>query len=373
MYDGKKVVVAGHICLDITPVYPMESNKDTDIFKPGKLVTMDGVSISTGGAVANTGIALGLLGINVRLIAKVGNDEFGKIVSDCLDQYHISSEKNLIVAQNTSTSYTVVIAPPNCDRMFLHCPGANDTFRTGDIDYAQIRDASLFHFGYPPLMKVMYENDGEELVRLFQDVKSLGVATSLDMAGIDPYSEASKADWKLILKRVIPYADFFMPSADELCFMIDPERHAEWTKRANGDDMMKFINPDEDVAPLAEALVDNYHAKVVVIKCGCKGIYYKTAGYHAMSEIGANIPINLKDWTEKSGWIKAFKPDVIRSSTGAGDVSIAAFLATTLEGLPIRDCARYAAAEGASCLEGYDALSSLRTIPELAQMFLMGF
>jgi len=373
MYDGKKVVVAGHICLDIIPVYPAEGNLGTDIFKPGKLVTMDGVNISTGGAVANTGIALGMLGVDVRLIAKVGNDEFGRIISDCLDQYHIHSEKNLIVAQNTSTSFTVVIAPPDCDRMFLHCPGANDTFRTGDLDYAQIRDAALFHFGYPPLMKKMYENDGEELVRLFQDVKSLGVATSLDMAGVDPLSEASQADWRLILKRVIPYADFFMPSAEELCYMIDRDRYEEWSERAKGDDVMKYIDPETDVAPLAQMLVSNFHAKVVVIKCGCKGIYYKTAGYNAMSEIGANIPINLNDWTEKEGWTRAFRPVCIRSATGAGDVSIAAFIAATLEGMPVKDCVRFAAAEGASCLEGYDALSSLRTIPELAKMFLMGY
>ena len=372
MFDGKKVVVAGHICLDITPIFPMWWNSSENMLRPGKLLAMDGVSVNSGGAVANTGLALNLLGVDVSLIAKIGNDEFGRLIIECLDKYHIDSEKDLIKSPNVSTSYTVVVAPPDSDRMFLHCPGANDTFNTGDVDYSKIREASLFHFGYPPLMRRMYENDGEELVRLFQDVKSLGVATSLDMAGVDGDSEAGGVNWNYILKRVVPYVDFFLPSAEELCYMMDRDRYNEWVARAQGDDMMKYVDPVEDVAPLAKKLIEQYHAKVVVIKCGCKGMYYETADYHILAEIGANIPINLKDWTEKSGWVKSFEPDVIKSGTGAGDVSIAAFIATLLEGMSIKDCVRFATAEGASCLESYDALSSIRTIPELSKMFLTG-
>ena len=47
----KKVIVAGHICLDITPEFPDNGKKISDIFLPGKLVEMKGASVSTGGAV----------------------------------------------------------------------------------------------------------------------------------------------------------------------------------------------------------------------------------------------------------------------------------------------------------------------------------
>ena len=107
----------------------------------------------------------------------------------------------------------------------------------------------------------------------------------------------------------------------------------------------------------ARKLADNENKKVVV---------YLNKGF------SANLPINLKNWTDVSGWVKPYKPHVIKSGTGAGDTSIAAFIATVLEGMSIKDCVRYAAAEGACCLEGYDALSSIRTIPELSKMFLMG-
>lgn len=372
MINGKKVVVAGHICVDITPIFGDGVMDPEKLFAPGKMLFMDGASVNAGGAVANTGLAMSILGADVSLIGKVGNDEFGRLLFECLEKYHIDAERDMIVSPNVSTSYSVVIAAPDHDRMFLHCAGANDTFCTNDIDYSRIRDASLFHFGYPPLMKHMYQNDGDELIRLFQDIKALGIATSLDMSGIDPHSELGEVDWERILRGVLPYVDFFMPSAEELCIMTDPERFSEWEERAKGDDVMKYVDVRTDIKPLADKIIDNYHGKVVVVKCGCQGIYYKTAGYNMISEIGANVITNVPGWSEKEAWIKAYRPSVIRSATGVGDTSIAAFLTSALEGMNIQDCARFAAAEGACCLEGYDALSTLRTIPELQKMFLMG-
>ena len=50
-----KIVVAGHICLDITPVFSSDKVQPlSKVLIPGKLVQMKDVSISTGGAVANT-------------------------------------------------------------------------------------------------------------------------------------------------------------------------------------------------------------------------------------------------------------------------------------------------------------------------------
>lgn len=374
MRENKKVVVAGHICLDITPLFSQDSSIEEPFIKPGKLVNIGNARVSTGGSVANTGLALDLLGLDVSMIGKIGNDEFGRLILDCFEKYRIAGVNDMIISPNASTSYSVILAPAGCDRMFLHFPGANDTFSTSDLDYSRIRDAAIFHFGYPPLMAHMYENDGDDLVRMFQDVKSLGVATSLDLACMDHGNNvgAATANWKFILKRVLPYVDFFLPSAEEICMMIDSNRYNEWLERANGNDICEYLDVEKDVKPLADLLVEHFHAKVVVIKCGCKGLYYKTAGSSDMSNIGANAAIKLSAWADKEGYIKAYAPDVYRSATGCGDAAIAAFLAGVLEGMTIKDCARLAAAEGACCLEGIDSFSTLRTIPELQQAFLMG-
>ena len=93
-----------------------------------------------------------------------------------------------------STSYSIVLAPPGIDRIFLHDPGANDSFCADDIPDRLLEGAALFHFGYPPIMRRMYEEDGAELVRLLSRVREKGAAVSLDLAAVDPESDAGKAE-----------------------------------------------------------------------------------------------------------------------------------------------------------------------------------
>lgn len=130
------------------------------------------------------------LGADVSLAGKVGKDAFGSMVKNMLDDYQAG--EGLLIAEGESTSYSVILALEGIDRIFLHNSGANDTFRAEDMPEEDLKEAALFHFGYPPLMRNMYVNDGEELVKLLQKAKAAGASTSLDMASVDPFSEAGK-------------------------------------------------------------------------------------------------------------------------------------------------------------------------------------
>ncbi len=124
----------------------------------------------------NTGLAMKVLGADVKLMGKVGTDDFGKLVLSQLKEYGV--ESGMIVAEGDETSYSVVISVAGIDRIILHDSGANNTFTMEDIDFDLVRDASLFHFGYPSIMRSMYQDGGAPMVELFRKVKSLGVATS---------------------------------------------------------------------------------------------------------------------------------------------------------------------------------------------------
>lgn len=357
----KKIISAGHICLDITPVFPAEKqyNQLNDILEPGKLINVDAANVNTGGSVANTGLALKILGENVELMGKVGNDAFGNMIADILSKYGAGG---LIKDENSSSSYSVVLAIPGIDRVFLHNPGANDTFTNSDIPESSLNDAALFHFGYPPLMRSMYLNDGEELVKIFKRVKEKDIATSLDFAAIDSKAESGKVDWKSILKRVLPYVDFFVPSFEELCYIIDPERFE--ALNAMGGDMAENIDMERDAKPLADKLLA-MGCKVVLIKCGIQGMYYKTADKAVISQVGERLGLDIDVWSDKEGIQPCFKAEKVLSATGAGDTSIAAFLASVLEGYEPAKCVALAAAEGAQAVTTYDALSGLKTLEEL--------
>lgn len=360
----KKIISAGHICLDITPVFSEEKkvNKLSEILEPGKLINVDAANVNTGGSVANTGLALKILGENVELMGKVGNDAFGNMISEILNKYGAGG---LIVDDNDSSSYSVVIAVPGIDRIFLHNPGANNTFTNEDIPEKSLDDAALFHFGYPPLMRSMYINDGDELVKIFERMKERNIATSLDLAAIDPESEAGRMDWKLILKRVLPFVDFFVPSFEELCFILNREKYD--CLASLGGDMAENLNIEEDVKPLADELI-SMGCKIVLIKCGVQGIYYKTATSEMISRVGNRIALNVDEWSLKEGMQPCIKAEKVLSATGAGDTSIAAFLASVVRGKKIEKCVRLAAAEGACAVTTYDALSGLKSIEELEEL-----
>lgn len=369
---SKKVIVAGHICLDITPVFPEGRKQNVaDILQPGKLIEMGEADIHTGGAVANTGLAMRILGADATLMGKVGTDALGDMVCSILQKY--DAQDGVIRSAQESTSYSVVLAIPGIDRIFLHHPGANHTFCAADIPQTALEEAALIHFGYPPLMHTMYADDGAELVKLFKNAKAAGCATSLDLAAVDPQSEAGTADWNLILKNVMPYVDFFVPSAEELCYMLDPGRLEQWQQRANGQDLTEVIDIEQDIVPLAETCM-SYGAKVLVIKCGAAGMYYRTTDDSAMfGQIGARLELDPAQWCGMSGFERSYVPERVLSGTGAGDTSIAAFLTAMLEGGPLEDCMHLAAATGASCVAAYDALSGLRPLDELREKIRAGW
>lgn len=366
----KKAIVAGHICIDITPVFPEKTALEIGkIFSPGKLIQMNGVDIHTGGCVANTGLAMKILGADVSLMGKIGDDELGALIQNILRRYHAAD--GMIVDKDVSTSYSVVLAVPGIDRIFLHASGANDTFSYEDLDFEQIGQATLFHFGYPTIMKRMYEKDGEELVRILKQVKACGVAVSLDMSAIDASSEAAKADWKKILAGVLPYVDFFLPSAEELCFMLDRERYRQWEERAEGGDMAEILSM-EDVKPLADEAV-KMGARVVLIKCGAPGMYYKTVEEESILQLCNKLGLDSAVWAGQEGFAKSYKPEVVLSGTGAGDTSIAAFLCAVLKEYSLEEALQMATATGASCVAAYDALSGLKSFEELRAKIAAGW
>lgn len=357
------VIAAGHICLDITPVFPAAARPEiAELLRPGKLLHVGAADVHTGGSAANTGLALKILGNDVRLLGKIGVDAFGGMVKSIAAGYGVGG---LIEDTDSATSYSVVLAVPGQDRIFLHCPGANDSFSAADVPESALEDAVLFHFGYPPLMKRMYSDGGEELAAMLRAVKEHGVATSLDMAAVDPASEAGRADWRGILRRALPYVDFFVPSLEELCFMLDRELYEKFERTHR-------LDPRREVLPLAEEAL-SLGCRVVLIKCGADGMVYKTAGAEEIASVGSRLPLDASLWADREGIQPCFEAERVLSATGAGDTSIAAYLTAVLRGYSPADCAGLAAAEGACCVTAYDALGGLLPLEELEAKIRAGW
>ena len=359
-----RAMVAGHICLDITPLFNAD-NKGSfgDIFSPGRLINVGQAVLSTGGAVANTGLAMAKLGADVLLNGKIGDDEIGEIIKKLVGRHRADS---LRTVSGQASSYSVVLAPPGVDRIFLHNPGTNDTFTAEDIDYEALKSCRLFHFGYPTLMKKFYENQGDELVKMFQRAKHTGVITSLDMSLPDPQSESGRVDWRTILGRVLPYVDIFLPSVEEIAFMLDRELFEQRKTEAGPADPVLFYHAS-DCSRLSEELLTMGSA-VVAIKNGIRGYYLKTADAKRLSILGQVQAIDLESWAQRELWAGSYKADTFGSATGAGDATIAGFLTAFLKGLDPVDSLKAANTLGWQNIRKMDALSGVEDWPSTLKM-----
>lgn len=352
------VVVAGHICLDIFP----ELKGKTEV-KPGKLIESGAVSFHIGGAVANTGIALNKLGIRSQLIGKVGNDYLADILLNQLELEGFKKTQKIQKDPEGHTSYTIVLSQPGIDRTFFHCAGVNDTFSTLDIDDSSIKNAKIFHFGYPPLMRKMFENDGEELVRLFRSIKEKGLAVSLDMAHPDPDSKSGKVSWKSILQNCLPFVDIFMPSIEETIYMLDLPLYNRL--QACEQDFVHNIGGTL-LTEISDELI-RMGAAIVGLKLGENGLYIRTThDQERLKSIGLGLEDENRSWLGRELWIPCFEVNTV-GTTGAGDCTIAGFLSGIIKSLSVEDTMQMAVGVGAYNVEGNDATSTIPDFKEVQQ------
>jgi sugar/nucleoside kinase (ribokinase family) len=338
----KKAVVAGHICLDIIP----EIGHELDL-RPGALLEVGSAKLSTGGAVSNTGLAMRILGQPVELVGKVGDDAFGEAVARVLESYGEGLGRGLRVGRDASTSYSIVVNIPGRDRIFLHCPGANDQFDADCVEEAVLAGADLLHFGYPPIMARMRENGGASLESLFRRAKAEGAGVSLDMAMPDPAGPSGRVDWRAVLKRTLPFVDVFLPSADELLYALDRERFGKG----------ETLSPSE-AARLCDELIE-MGAGVAGLKLGARGLYIRTASEERLRRAGRAAPSRPENWAKRELWFPTYKVSRFAGATGAGDATIGAFLCALLRGEAIEDAGRFANAVGACNVEAPDAVGGL--------------
>ncbi len=351
------VMVAGHLCLDVIPRFPETgARRLEEILRPGKLIEIAEATVSTGGAVSNTGISMRKLGNEVCFCARIGDDGFGRLILECLRAG--GSAEGVRVVPGAVSSYTVVVAPPHIDRMFLHNPGANHEFGPEDLSPDLVAQCRLFHFGYPPVMRRLYEEEGAKLEQIFAMAKDARATTSLDMALPDPDSPSGKAPWAAILARVLPFVDIFLPSIEEASYMLEPAKFLQTRKDHPAREMIDLFTA-EDFSRVADRLLE-MGSGVVGLKAGRGGFYLKTKPARAFETFGEAKPGAPEQWASRELWCPAFCPPKLASATGSGDAAIAGFLTAFLRGLAPELALKCAACVGWQNVQELDATSGIR-------------
>ena len=143
-------------------------------------------------------------------------------------------------------------------------------------------------------------------------------------------------------------------------------------RAAQGGDMTEQPGVLEDADRLAEACM-KMGCGAVLVKCGLSGMVYRTGSRERLMQVGSRLRLDRENWADKAGIQPCFQAEIVRSGTGAGDVSIAAWLTALLQGEAPDVCARLAAAEGAASVTSYDALGGILPLEECKRRVAAGW
>jgi sugar/nucleoside kinase (ribokinase family) len=367
------VIVAGHTCLDVIPTLAARETSPvlTDVLAPGQMRQVGPMVLATGGAVPNTGLALHRLGTPVRLVGKVGDDFIGRAILEILRRHEPELAAGMIVEPGVASSYTMILSSPNLDRTFFHYPGPNDTFSAADVPDAALRDGKIFHFGYPPLMRRLYQDGGEALAALLKRAGERGLVTSLDVSQPDLDSEAGRVDWRALLARVLPCVDVFLPGVEETLLMMDPGRYRALMQTAGDEGLLSLVEGTL-LCDLADEVLALGPA-VVGLKLGDQGIYLRTTADHdQLRKLETMLPLAHRPWLNRELLAPAFAANLV-GTTGAGDCAVAGFLTGLVRGLDPDAALISASAVGASNVEAADAVSGVPPWADVQQRIAAGW
>ncbi len=258
--------------------------------KPEQETLVEGFRLTLGSSSAIFAHNLAVLGTQVGIVARIGDDPFGKMAVGWLeaggvDVTHVS------VAKTTGTGLSVILAHPG-ERFILTYPGTIFELSYADLNFDYILSARHLHLSSFFLHRALRP----QIPELFRRAKEKGLTTSLD-TNDDP-----EDSWGDDLQPVLKFVDIFFPN----------EREAK--KIARTEDLVQAI------AKLSETV------RLVVVKLGSQG---------ALAREGA------KEW--RAPQLRVNVIDVV----GAGDSFDAGFIHRFIEGASVPECLNFANVAGA--------------------------
>ena len=282
---------------------------------PGMLQHVNSITLHNGGNAMTAAINLRKMGVDSKMVGKVGADMFGSFLRDRLQAAGVDT-RALKADDQVQTSASVVLLDASGERSFLHCVGTNAVFSIDDVDFDVIDECDLVFVTGTYLMDRF---DGAETAAFLKKCKEMGKTTFLDVCW------DAKGRWSALLDEAMPYIDYFMPSIDEAVEIAGLK--------------------DKDPDPIADIFMQK-GAKNVVIKMGKKGAYLRLAG----QDKGTIYPTLSK-----------VKPV---DTTGAGDSFCSGFLAAFARDRSPEECADFANAVGSLCVTAKGATTGIRTYEE---------
>ena len=227
-----------------------------------------------GGAPCNVLSMLSKLGRKTEFIGKVGDDGFGRQLSDAIKSQGIGSE-GLLYDKEVHTTLALVHKLPDGDRdfSFYRNPGADMNLREEELQEELIRDARVFHYGTLSLTDEPVRSATKKAIKIAEEA---GCIRSFD-PNLRPPLWKDLREAKKMFDFGFRHCDVLKISDNEIVWFTGKEDY------------------DEGIAVLRET----YHIPLICLSMGADGsrAYYK--------DLRVEVPALLQENTVET--------------TGAGD------------------------------------------------------
>ena len=205
-----------------------------------------------GGAIPNVLSMLSKLGRKTAYIGKVGNDQFGRLLGDTLEEVGID-RTGLVVDEEVNTTLAFVHTFPDGDRefSFYRKPGADMMLAEEEVNFDLIRQAKVFHLG---TLSMTSEPVLSATKKALEVAKEAGCMITFD-PNLRPPLWKSLDDAKAAMEYVFPYCDMLKISDNEI----------------------QFVSGKEDYDEGIQYLIDKYNIPLILLTMGKDGsrAYYK--------------------------------------------------------------------------------------------------
>jgi len=275
---------------------------------PGALHQINKFTLELAGAETNVAIGLAKLGFKTSFVSKVGNDAFGKFIVQKLQERGVLADE-VHVDSRYPTGFQlksqVEIGDPEVQ--YFRKGSAASHLQPADFNEEYFANAKHLHMTGIPLAISQSAREFAQAALTF--MKSQQKTISFD-TNLRPSLWKSEKDMIKTINLFAKQADYVLPGL------------------AEGKCLTGYEAPEDIASYYLDAGV-----KLVIIKLGEEGAYYKTS--------------------QESGFIKGVKVANIVDTVGAGDAFAVGVISGLLENLPVKDMIARGNAIGAIAVQSF--------------------
>ena len=282
----------------------------TRIPEGGGVDFIEEIRLTVAGTAGGTIIDTAKLGLKSLAVGAVGDDEKADWVLMTMQKHDIDTSVMQRI-KGVPTSATILNIRPNGERPALHVRGASDHFDVAPELYDTVFAAPIVHLGGTGLLKKL---DGPQSLTLLKEAKRRGCSVTFDLI-------AANAETAAIVKPLLPFIDYFMPSIEEA---------RDMSGQGSAADCAKFYL--------------DYGAKCCVFTQGGDGAYY-------VHSDGTRITSPAYD-------IK------VVDTTGCGDAFDAGFIAALHHKMDVETSLRFAQATAALVATGLGSDAGIQSFEQ---------